>query len=205
MPRPASQVCYGVLAGGFLSDSWLGKEDPDLHAAQENRSLTKYALVIAEFGGWGRFQRLLRTLRTIADRHSGPAAAGAGDAGGGSSGGDGDGDGDVTVSIVATAWVLSRPAVGAAIIGARNSRHLDSTAVAARLELSATDMREIQDVLDGDGDGGGDGDGESPIEGQVSDAGGDGSGDGGGDGGPSAAGGEVYGFERTPKHGGIMR
>ena len=176
-----------MLAGGFLSDSWLGKEDPDLHAAQENRSLTKYALVIAEFGGWGRFQQLLRALRAIADRHSGPATTGAGDAGA-----DADADGDVTISIVATAWVLSRPAVGAAIIGARNSRHLDSTAVAARLELSATDMREIQDVLDGElgAEGGG---------------GGGGGGDEGGDGGPSAAGGEVYGFERTPKHGGIMR
>ena len=103
--------------------------------------MTKYALVIAEFGGWAKFQRLLRVLRGVADRHGGGTGAGTpttpttttpttptpttptptGET--------------ISVSVVATAWVLSRPAVGAAIIGARNSRHLDSTAVAARLEL----------------------------------------------------------------------
>ena len=35
----------------------------------ENRSLTKYKLIIDDFGGWDLFQALLRTLRGIADRH----------------------------------------------------------------------------------------------------------------------------------------
>ncbi|HXW19474.1 MAG TPA: aldo/keto reductase, partial [Roseiarcus sp.] len=43
-------LCYGSLAGGFLSDRWLGAPAPtgDL----PNRSLVKYRLVIEEFGGW---------------------------------------------------------------------------------------------------------------------------------------------------------
>jgi len=62
-----SLLCYGSVAGGFLGDAWLGKPEP-AHPL-ENRSLTKYKLVIDDFGGWELFQALLRTLRRIADRH----------------------------------------------------------------------------------------------------------------------------------------
>ena len=34
-----------------------------------NRSLTKYKLIIDEFGGWPLFQELLAALRRVADRH----------------------------------------------------------------------------------------------------------------------------------------
>ena len=54
-------LCYGTLAGGFLSDRWLGKEDPvasevpldaaSLSTCLTNRSLIKYYLVLREFGG----------------------------------------------------------------------------------------------------------------------------------------------------------
>lgn len=47
-------LAYGVLAGGFLTDAWLGKEEPK--EPHENRSLTKYHLIITEWGGWARFQ-----------------------------------------------------------------------------------------------------------------------------------------------------
>ena len=98
--------------------------------------MTKYALVIAEFGGWAKFQRLLRVLRGVADRHGGGTGAGTPTTPTTPTPTTPTPTGEtISVSAVATAWVLSRPAVGAAIIGARNSRHLDSTAVAARLEL----------------------------------------------------------------------
>ena len=35
--------CYGTVAGGFLGDRWLGQPEPDDF---ENRSLTKYKLII---------------------------------------------------------------------------------------------------------------------------------------------------------------
>ena len=51
-------LCYGTVAGGFLSDRWLGAREPT--GALENRSLVKYKLIIDDFGGWPLFQELLR-------------------------------------------------------------------------------------------------------------------------------------------------
>ena len=44
-------LCYGTVAGGFLSERYLDAPEPA--APHENRSLTKYHLIIEEFGGWG--------------------------------------------------------------------------------------------------------------------------------------------------------
>ena len=52
-----SILCYGTVAGGFLGDRWLGVPEPA--SGFENRSLTKYKLVIEDFGGWALFQELL--------------------------------------------------------------------------------------------------------------------------------------------------
>ncbi len=60
-------ICYGSVAGGFLSDRWLGQPEPAQPLA--NRSLVKYKLIIDDFGGWTLFQELLRALRRVADRH----------------------------------------------------------------------------------------------------------------------------------------
>lgn len=62
-----SFLCYGTVAGGFLSDQWLGVSEAG--DALENRSLVKYKLIIDDFGGWDLLQTLLKTLRGIADRH----------------------------------------------------------------------------------------------------------------------------------------
>ncbi len=60
-------LCYGALAGGFLSDRYLGRPEPA--GPLENRSLVKYRLIIDEFGGWDRFQALLTVLGEVAARH----------------------------------------------------------------------------------------------------------------------------------------
>ncbi|KAM3572391.1 hypothetical protein VYU27_005609 [Nannochloropsis oceanica] len=77
-------LAYGVLAGGFLTDKWLGREKPGeggggggREGGMENRSLMKYLLVIEEWGGWEKLQRLLRVCRTIADRHTAANSAAA--------------------------------------------------------------------------------------------------------------------------------
>ena len=49
-----SFLCYGSVAGGFLSDKWLGVAEPA--TPLENRSLVKYKLIIDDFGGWDLFQ-----------------------------------------------------------------------------------------------------------------------------------------------------
>jgi aryl-alcohol dehydrogenase-like predicted oxidoreductase len=53
-------LCYGTVAGGFLSERWLGVAEP--MPPYENRSMVKYKLMIQEFGGWELFQSLLQTL-----------------------------------------------------------------------------------------------------------------------------------------------
>ncbi len=54
-------LCYGTVAGGFLGERWLGAPEPD--GPLENRSLTKYKLIIDDFGGWALFQDLLRRCK----------------------------------------------------------------------------------------------------------------------------------------------
>jgi aryl-alcohol dehydrogenase-like predicted oxidoreductase len=116
-----SLLCYGTVAGGFLSDRWLDMPEPE--AGFENRSLIKYRLVIDDFGGWALFQNLLKTLRRIADRHGSDVAT------------------------VASAAMLKRPAVAGVIVGARNSTHLASNLAISSLALSAEDHAEIDAVL----------------------------------------------------------
>jgi aryl-alcohol dehydrogenase-like predicted oxidoreductase len=113
-------LCFGSLAGGFLSDSWLGTPEPT--EAFTNRSLTKYKLIIDDFGGWDLFQELLRILRTVADRHN------------------------ATIGQVAVRWVQSRPMVAAAIVGATSTRHLDENVRIFDLTLTDQDFADIEAV-----------------------------------------------------------
>ena len=59
---------YGSLLGGFVSEKWLGKKEPDLHQL-ENRSLMKYKLLIDSACGWEEFQRRLSILEKLATKH----------------------------------------------------------------------------------------------------------------------------------------
>ena len=99
-------LCYGALAGGFLSERYLGRADPA--APLENRSLVKYRLIIDEFGGWDRFQEMLAALGAVAARHG------------------------VGIGAVAIRWVLDQPGVSGVIVGARHARHLDQTQTGVR-------------------------------------------------------------------------
>jgi aryl-alcohol dehydrogenase-like predicted oxidoreductase len=110
-------LCYGSVAGGFLSDRWLGAKEPLGPFA--NRSLTKYKLIIDEFGGWLLFQELLAALRRVADRHG------------------------VDVATVASSAILARPGVAAVIVGATSRAHLGANATIATLGLTPADHAEI--------------------------------------------------------------
>jgi aryl-alcohol dehydrogenase-like predicted oxidoreductase len=119
--RGVQIIGYGVLAGGFLTDAWLGRPDPGFRF--ENRSLVKYRLIIDEFGPWDLFQALLSRLRAIADRHG------------------------VALASVAIRWVLDQPQVAAAIVGARYARHLPQTLEAFGLCLDRQDRAAIEAIL----------------------------------------------------------
>lgn len=122
---PLRLIAYGALAGGFLSDRYRGSPAPA--PPLENRSLTKYALVIDEFGGWIRFQGLLDILHELAVSYG------------------------TTVGTVALRYVLQRPAVAAVIVGMRNDQHLAATVEVGRVHLSADDVRRIDDYCRGRG------------------------------------------------------
>jgi aryl-alcohol dehydrogenase-like predicted oxidoreductase len=110
-------LCYGTVAGGFLSERYLGVAEPT--PPFENRSLTKYKLIIDEFGGWELFQQLLGTMDEIAQRNG------------------------VGIAAVATRYVLQKRGVGAAIVGARHVRHLSETLRLSSFVLSETDLSAI--------------------------------------------------------------
>jgi aryl-alcohol dehydrogenase-like predicted oxidoreductase len=112
-----SLLCYGTVAGGFLSERWLGKPQPQDPLA--NRSLVKYRLIIEEFGGWELLQRLLSVLQSIAGKHG------------------------TEIATVATAAVLGRPQVAAAIVGATSAAHLQANSAAARLVLDHEDLAAL--------------------------------------------------------------
>ena len=61
--RPAPLLRHG---GGRLPERRAGSAQPEPQPPFENRSLTKYKLIIDDFGGWALFQELLAALR--ADR-----------------------------------------------------------------------------------------------------------------------------------------
>jgi len=119
--RGIQLLCYGVVAGGFLSSRWVGMPDPQSSAG--NRSLTKYRLIIEEFGGWSIFQDLLAALSKIARRH------------------------EASLTNVATRWVLDRPQVAAAMIGARRATHLQDNLRVFDLCLDEEDQRGLGEIL----------------------------------------------------------
>lgn len=112
-----SIIAFGALAGGFLTDRWLGGADPDRH---ENRSLTKYRLIIDEFGGWDAYQALLAELSAIGARYG------------------------VEASAVAIRFVLDQPGVAAVISGATRKGQMGRNATAFSFDLTDEEHRRIR-------------------------------------------------------------
>lgn len=114
-------LCYGTVAGGFLSERWLGAAEP--MPPYENRSMVKYKLMIQEFGGWELFQSLLKTLNQIASAHQ------------------------VSLTNVATRYIIERHQVGGVIIGARDSKHIDENLKLFEFQLRQEDHEAIERVI----------------------------------------------------------
>ena len=117
-------LAFGTVAGGFLSEKWLGKPEPVL-----NESLTwsqmKYKRFIDAAGGWEIFQSLLLTLQPIAQKHG------------------------VSIAALASHYMLCQPAVAGVIIGARlgQSQHVAENERLFSIQLDAADQSKIQSAL----------------------------------------------------------
>lgn len=114
-------LCYGTVAGGFLSEQWIGTKDP--LPPFENRSLVKYRLMIEEFGGWELFQHLLQTLKLIASKYQ------------------------VSISNIASRYMLERPQVASIIVGARTTHHLKENLRVFDFKLDQEDNSLLNKVL----------------------------------------------------------
>ena len=117
-----SILAFGTLAGGFLSDRWLNRPEPE---SLSTWSQMKYKRYIDEAGGWQPYQHLLGVLDDIAKRH------------------------ESSIANVATRYVLDQPGVGAVIIGARlgESEHIESNRTLLDLELDDEDRNAIADAV----------------------------------------------------------
>ena len=111
---------YGVLAGGFLSERYLGHDAP----SSMNRSLQKYRLVIDEIGGWDAFQRLLELLNDVANKH------------------------ETTIDAIAARWTLDRPGVAAIILGVGKHPRAQQNLALSNLQLDNEDRQKIMKHLE---------------------------------------------------------
>ncbi len=110
---------YGSLLGGFLSEKWLHQPEPST-AELENRSLVKYKLIIDDWGGWARYQALLRQIQELA-------------AGRGS-----------TIAQVAIGAVLGANKADAVIVGLGHSRYqLQNAELAKVTALRDAELRDL--------------------------------------------------------------
>jgi aryl-alcohol dehydrogenase-like predicted oxidoreductase/enamine deaminase RidA (YjgF/YER057c/UK114 family) len=124
LQQGVSLLAYGTVAGGFLSDRWLDRAEPDW-GALETWSQMKYGRFVRTAGGWDGLQRVLRAARAVADRHG------------------------VSIANVACRYVLEQPAVGGIIIGARlgSSEHIDDTLRLFSFQLSEQDHAELEEAV----------------------------------------------------------
>jgi len=113
-------LCYGTLAGGFLTDRWLGEAD---EREWDNRSLVKYRIIIDDFGGWEAFQELLKLLKEMSVTYS------------------------CNIANISSAYILQKEAVGAVIIGTRSSRHIEDNTKTVALRLERKDVEKIDAFL----------------------------------------------------------
>jgi aryl-alcohol dehydrogenase-like predicted oxidoreductase len=115
---------YGVLCGGFLSEKYLGKPEPNGFNL-ETVSLKKYKNMINAWGGWNLFQTLLKTLNVIAQKHQ------------------------VTIPNIAVRYILEQPTVAGAMVGTRLglSDHIKDNAKVFEFSLDSEDYQNINSVL----------------------------------------------------------
>lgn len=117
-------LTYGTVAGGLLSETYLGQPEPS-RGALITASLRKYKQMVDAWGGWELFQELLSALKRIADKHR------------------------VSLANIAVRSILDRPAVAGVIVGVRLgvADHRDDNARVFDVVLDAEDHAQIEAVL----------------------------------------------------------
>ena len=123
--RGVHLLAYGTVAGGWLTERWLGQPEPDWERTG-TWSQMKYGRFIRAAGGWAAFQHALEAAARVAARHQ------------------------TSIANVASRFVLEQPGVAAVIIGARLGER-DHSADTKRLfafALTAEDRHGLQAAID---------------------------------------------------------
>ncbi len=117
-------LAYGTVCGGWLSEKWLGKDEPAWET-DGTWSQMKYGRFIREAGGWAALQRVLRAAKDVAARH------------------------DVSLTNVATRFIMEQPGVAAVIVGARlgERAHLDDNQRLCRFQLASDDRAHLEAAI----------------------------------------------------------
>lgn len=117
-------LAYGTLAGGLISERYLGQPEPG-QSALTTASLSKYKRMVDAWGGWDLLQELLVALKGIADRHR------------------------VSIADVAIRYILDRPAVAGVIVGVRLgvAEHRVDNAKVFDFGLEPDDLNRLESVL----------------------------------------------------------
>ena len=120
-----SILAYGTLCGGFISQKWLGKSEPEQDGLS-NWSLMKYKRFIDAAGGWEKFQNLLEVLNKISQETN------------------------RSIATLASKFQLTQKAVGAVIIGARlgENMHLKDASSLFTFDLKEKQIKKIQEATD---------------------------------------------------------
>jgi aryl-alcohol dehydrogenase-like predicted oxidoreductase/enamine deaminase RidA (YjgF/YER057c/UK114 family) len=118
-------LAYGTVAGGWLTERWLGQPEPDWERTG-TWSQMKYGRFIRAAGGWAAFQQVLVAASHVAARRN------------------------TSVANVASRFILEQPGVAAVIIGARLGErdHIADTQQLFAFDLTADDRRELQAAID---------------------------------------------------------
>ena len=114
-------LVFGVLAGGFLSEKWLGLPEPS-RKHLTTWSQMKYKRYIDATGGWKQFQKLLNTLHKVSEKHQSQ------------------------IPIIAMKYIMDRPSVGAIIVGARlgENNHIKDNMKVFDINLDEDDINLIE-------------------------------------------------------------
>ena len=115
-------LCYGTVAGGLLSERWLGQPEPRTEAELGTWSRMKYKRFLDEACPWDTFQELLAAVDGVAKRLG------------------------VSVANVACRYVLEQPGVGGIIVGARLGERAHVEDTLRLFQFSLDDA--ARDVLD---------------------------------------------------------
>ncbi|XP_026426927.1 flagellar radial spoke protein 5-like isoform X1 [Papaver somniferum] len=119
-------ITYGTVMGGLLSEKFLDTNlsIPFAGPPLNTPSLQKYKRMVDAWGGWGLFQTLLQTLKTVANKHG------------------------VSISTVAVKYVLDQQSVAGSMVGVRLglAEHINDCNAVFSLTLDEDDVNSIQEV-----------------------------------------------------------